>query len=214
MAYTFKISSTTLNLLGRGLYSSYGTVISEAISNSWDAEATSVYVEVGEDSLTIWDNGVGMDAGDLQDKFLNIGYEKRNEMQKSGVKQRSVLGRKGIGKLAYLSLARKVIVITKKEGEKPVSVVMSNDEIDDAVKKGKEVQACLLRELDDDKLNKISKIEKSGTQTVFEELHSDFERHNIRSILASQFHFSHSLKDDNDKFKIYVKDVKNDKDYI
>lgn len=213
MAYTFKISSTTLNLLGRGLYSSYGTVISEAISNSWDAEATSVYVEVGENSLTIWDNGVGMDADDLQDKFLNIGYEKRNDMQKSGVKQRSVLGRKGIGKLAYLSLARKVIVITKKEGEKPVSVVMSNDDIDDAVKKGKEVQACLLRELDDDRLNEISKIKKSGTQTVFEELHSDFERHNIRSVLASQFHFSHSLKDDEDKFKIYVKDVKDDEDY-
>ena len=192
MAYKFKISSTTLNLLGRGLYSSYSTVISEAISNSWDAEATSVYVEVGEDSLTIWDNGVGMDAGDLQDKFLNIGYEKRNEMQKSGVKQRSVLGRKGIGKLAYLSLAEEVIIITQKKGAKPVSVVMSNDEIDDAVEKGKEAQECLLRELDDDELNKISNIdiEKSGTQTVFKGLYSNFERHNIRSILASQFHFS------------------------
>ena len=215
MAYKFKISSTTLNLLGRGLYSSYSTVISEAISNSWDAEATSVYVEVGEDSLTIWDNGVGMDAGDLQDKFLNIGYEKRNEMQKSGVKQRSVLGRKGIGKLAYLSLAEEVIIITQKKGAKPVSVVMSNDEIDDAVEKGKEAQECLLRELDDDELNKISNIdiEKSGTQTVFKGLYSNFERHNIRSILASQFHFSHSLKVQEDKFKIYVKDVKDDVDY-
>ena len=213
MAYKFKISSTTLNLLGRGLYSSHATVISEAISNSWDAEATFVYVEVGENSLTIWDNGAGMNSDDLQDKFLNIGYEKRNEMQKSGVKQRNVLGRKGIGKLAYLSIAKEVIVITRKEGEKPISVVMNNDKIDDAVEQGKEAQECPLRELDDDELKKISKLKEPGTQTVFKYLYSDFERHNIRSILASQFHFSHSLKDDNDEFKIYVKDVKDDEDY-
>ena len=207
MTYTFKISSVALNHLGRGLYRSFATVISEAISNSWDADATSVHVEIGEDSLTIWDDGVGMDADDLQGKFLNIGYQKRNEMQKSEVKHRNILGRKGIGKLAYLSMAKEVIVITQKKGnEKPISVVMNNKEIDAAVEKGEDVQSCVLHELDDDKVNEISKIDKSGTQLVFNGLDSTFERHNIRSILASQFHFSHVLKKSGDKFEIYVKD--------
>ena len=95
MAYTFKISSTDLNLLGRGLYRSFATAISEAISNSWDADAESVHIEIRKDSIVIWDNGVGMDANDLQNKFLKFGYKRRSETPVSEVKERHVLGRKG-----------------------------------------------------------------------------------------------------------------------
>ena len=73
MEFNFRFSLSVLNHLGRGLYRSFATVIAEAISNSWDADAESVHVEIKRDSLVIWDNGVGMDAKDLQDKFLKIG---------------------------------------------------------------------------------------------------------------------------------------------
>lgn len=38
-AYTFNISLSILNHLGRNLYRNFITVLGEAISNSWDADA-------------------------------------------------------------------------------------------------------------------------------------------------------------------------------
>ena len=40
--YNFNISLSILNHLGRNLYRSFMTVLGEAISNSWDADANNV----------------------------------------------------------------------------------------------------------------------------------------------------------------------------
>ena len=204
MEFNFEFSLSVLNHLGRGLYRSFATVIAEAISNSWDADAESVHIEIKQDSLVIWDNGTGMDADDLQNKFLKIGYRRRNETQTSKLKNRPVLGRKGIGKLAYLSIAEEVIVITKKkENEDVISVVMDNGEIDKDVDEDRDIQESKLPELSDAELKEYRKIQESGTQLVFKRLKKRLIRHNIRAILAAQFHFSNVLKD-GDKFEIFV----------
>ena len=43
-AYTFNISLSILNHLGRNLYRSFITVLGEAISNAWDADAQNVRI--------------------------------------------------------------------------------------------------------------------------------------------------------------------------
>ena len=43
--YNFNISLSVLNHLGRNLYRNIITVLGEAISNSWDADAENVHVE-------------------------------------------------------------------------------------------------------------------------------------------------------------------------
>lgn len=42
--FTFEISLSVLNHLGRSLYRSFATVLGEAISNSWDADAKTVKI--------------------------------------------------------------------------------------------------------------------------------------------------------------------------
>ncbi len=42
--FTFEISLSVLNHLGRNLYRSFATVLGEAISNAWDADAIKVYI--------------------------------------------------------------------------------------------------------------------------------------------------------------------------
>src|SRR6266436_9775057 len=83
--FAFAISLSVLNHLGRSLYRSFATVLGEAISNSWDADAKKVEIFVLRDqnSFFIKDDGVGMTAQDFQNKFLKIGYSKR----KRGVTQ-------------------------------------------------------------------------------------------------------------------------------
>src|SRR5437762_13937785 len=83
--FTFEISLSVLNHLGRSLYRSFATVMGEAISNAWDADAKKVEIVIDKDtdSFLIRDDGVGMTADDFQNKFLKIGYSKRKDGQKS-----------------------------------------------------------------------------------------------------------------------------------
>ena len=76
MTYKFEISLSVLNHLGRNLYRNFITVLGEAISNSWDANANNVYIQINRDEnwFRIHDDGDGMDADDFQHKFLRVGY--------------------------------------------------------------------------------------------------------------------------------------------
>src|SRR3989338_493175 len=58
--FEFEFSLDVLNHLGRGLYRSFATVIAEAVSNAWDAEAKEVKVTINETGLVVEDNGKGM----------------------------------------------------------------------------------------------------------------------------------------------------------
>mgnify|MGYP006292304887 FL=1 len=100
-SFTFEISLSILNHLGRNLYRSFMTVLGEAISNSWDADANHVWISIDREksSLIIKDDGIGMDSEDFQNKFLKIGYSKRKDGAVKSDKGRSFIGRKGIGKI-------------------------------------------------------------------------------------------------------------------
>lgn len=77
--YNFNISLSVLNHLGRNLYRNIITVIGEAISNSWDADAKNIWIQIDREknAMCILDDGVGMTPEDFQNKFLKIGYSKR-----------------------------------------------------------------------------------------------------------------------------------------
>src|SRR5687767_5194362 len=113
--FSFVISLSVLNHLGRNLYRSFVTVLGEAVSNSWDDDARNVwiYVDRGRDSFVIKDDGSGMTADDFQNKFLKIGYSNRKSGEESSPKGRPYTGRKGIGKLALLSCAQRISVLSK-----------------------------------------------------------------------------------------------------
>src|ERR1700686_2418604 len=117
-SFTFEISLSVLNHLGRSLYRSFATVLGEAISNSWDADAKNVciYLDRINNSFFIKDDGNGMTADDFQNKFLRIGYSKRKDGTKTSPGGRPFIGRKGIGKLALLSCSDKITVVSKLEG--------------------------------------------------------------------------------------------------
>ena len=77
--FTFEISLSVLDHLGRHLYRSFATVLGEAISNAWDADARNVWIYIDSNKTGFWikDDGIGMTADDFQEKFLKIGYSKR-----------------------------------------------------------------------------------------------------------------------------------------
>ncbi|MDF5953015.1 ATP-binding protein [Pseudomonas aeruginosa] len=71
-----EIDLNVLNHLGINLYSNTPAVLTEIVANAWDADATSVDVVIdsGSNTITITDDGIGMDYSDLKTKFLTVGY--------------------------------------------------------------------------------------------------------------------------------------------
>src|SRR6185437_10988058 len=168
--FTFEISLSVLNHLGRSLYRSFATVLGEAISNSWDADAKKVeiYVDRKKNSFVIKDNGLGMTAGDFQNKFLKIGYSKRKAGGKSSPGGRPFIGRKGIGKLALLSCADKITVISKVAGGEYVGGVIDNPDLDAAITNDLTPQEYRLGDWEASNFAKLTRGHKHGTIIYFE----------------------------------------------
>ncbi len=203
--YNFNISLSILNHLGRNLYRSFMTVLGEAISNSWDADAKNVYITIDRDSKTliVQDDGNGMNENDFQNKFLKIGYSKRKDNVTHTFLNRPFIGRKGIGKLALLSCAQKITVLTKAEGMNIVGGVIDNSGLDKAIKDDVSSTDYSLG-LPSDSLISIydKQLGKKGTIILFEDL-KDGIRNRVEYITKMvALYFRFSLKDPS--FNIYI----------
>lgn len=129
-------SHNIIEHLGLKLYQNKPTnVIAELISNAWDADSTSAWLDIHDSKeipqekryICVMDDGYGMDPVAIRDKYLVIGLKKRKKdepKEVSPLKSRLLMGRKGIGKLAPFGIAGHLSVMTvyNDAGESKISV--------------------------------------------------------------------------------------------
>ncbi|MET4079529.1 DUF6058 family natural product biosynthesis protein [Janibacter sp. UYMM211] len=114
--YRMTLSLNVLNHLGINLYSNLPAILSEAVANAWDADATRVDIDIDapNETVTISDNGIGMTRREINQRYLNVGYRRREDEQNvaasTTLRRRPVMGRKGIGKLSLFSIAKSIEV--------------------------------------------------------------------------------------------------------
>ena len=137
--YTLTVDMATVDSLGRNLYSNAAAVLSEFVANAWDADANNVSIDYkpdeGSGSITITDDGCGMDTDTLNSRFLTVGYQKRKrEGDESFRFHRKYMGRKGIGKLSAFSLADIMQVESKREGAEARGFTIDVAQLDEAIK--------------------------------------------------------------------------------
>ena len=206
--FSFEISLSVLNHLGRNLYRSFATVLGEAISNAWDADAENVqiYIDRENGNFFIKDDGVGMSKDDFQNKFLRIGYSKRKEGGSQSAKKRPYIGRKGIGKLALLSCAKKITIISKQKGGVYVGGIIDNSGLDDAIKQDLTPDKYPLGEWSEEIFAKHTEGHEQGTLIYFEGLNDGIKNSLdfLKKIIALYFRFS--LIDTS--FNIFIDDEK------
>lgn len=193
--FKFEISLSVLNHLGRNLYRNFITILGEAVSNSWDANANNVWIDVDtvNNHLVIKDDGDGMDSRDFKLKFLKVGYSKRKEFgMLSAVKKRPYIGAKGIGKLALLSCAEIVSVISKKETTSYTGGVIDNSELTNAIKRDLKPDKYSLKDIDMSLFTSYIKDHKKGTIIRFDSLKEDLRGTvpHLKKLIALQFRFS------------------------
>lgn len=110
-----RFHNNTLKHLGISLYSTLPPVIAELVANSYDANANNVNILINDDkekSITINDDGDGMNYDDIRAKFLVIGRNRREEDLPN--LERLPIGKKGIGKLSVFGIAKEVTVDSSK----------------------------------------------------------------------------------------------------
>ena len=228
--YRMTLSLHVLNELGINLYSNVPAVLAEVVANSWDADATTVFIEIDRDKgrITITDDGQGMlvhgDVNEINDRYLHVGYHRRDEQDEvdgggtvltrdalgnsiTPKFKRPVMGRKGIGKLSLFAITDEFQVHTARDGHS-AGCIMSSKDIRQQIKEESGVyypRAITAAEVEVD----------HGTRIVLTELKKDLSQaaRNIRRRLARRF----GTRGAKYNFEVFIdgtKIVAQDRDYF
>jgi hypothetical protein len=135
--YVLDIDARILELLGPNLYTNIYYVLAELIANAYDADAKNVYIISNRDDIRVEDDGHGMSykSGEVK-KYLNVaGISRTSEKDsytKSGARRK--MGRKGVGKLAALSVSENVDIMTIADGEKSGFILTRRPDVGNKLK--------------------------------------------------------------------------------
>jgi len=126
------------------IYDSVDKRIREAVSNAFDAGASSIRIAVfmgKEDKIMICDNGVGMDEDEVKGKYVNLGGGDNYNNEET-------IGRIGIGALSVFGLGDKIKIRTRKKGgDKILTAHLDFTEIKKARKHATLLKDMLLGEI-------------------------------------------------------------------
>lgn len=120
--FVLRFDHNVVEHLGLKLYQNRpANVISELVSNGWDADAHNVWVDLlidpqstARNYVSVADDGHGMSRKTIRERFLIIGMPKRpaGRPDMTSPKGRKPMGRKGIGKLAPFGIASTLDVVS------------------------------------------------------------------------------------------------------
>ena len=188
--YKLNFDARILQMLGPNLYTNIYYVLAEIIANSYDADAKNVYIYSREDVIAIEDDGSGMSyrSGEIG-RYLEVGKESRCDSSNSYTSGgRLKMGRKGIGKLAALSVSDRVIIHTiSKSGERSGFILSAIDVHDNVLPSIPESEVKLsyqqshgtLVRMQDPKLrlHKTPEVVKKNLARLFPIISDDFTIH-------------------------------------
>lgn len=117
----FKTRARAIDMLGRQQIAGAQNAINEIFKNAHDAYAKRAQIDLFEEdqTLIIRDDGVGMTLEDVEGKWLVLGTESKvgknrlEQFRPKGMKLRTIVGEKGIGRLAIALLGAQVLVLTR-----------------------------------------------------------------------------------------------------
>lgn len=173
--YKLNIDPKILELLGPSLYTNIYYILAELIANAYDADAHNVYIFANKDDITVEDDGTGMsyEKGDIA-KYLNVaGTSRLTEEDSITQLKRNRMGRKGVGKLAALSVSADVVIKTISNGEKSGFVLSRNIN-----------QGNLLTPLEENEIT-FCKISSHGTAVVM--THPQYKLHSTLNAIKRNF---------------------------
>lgn len=117
------VDKRIVKILSESTYENFPTALKEIITNSYDADASlvSVNINLKKGLITIEDNGKGMSVEEF-DFFLRIAGVKREREKNTTASGRYVLGKFGVGFLSIFPYFRNYDIESKKKGSDRVLI--------------------------------------------------------------------------------------------
>ena len=117
---TLTFEPRTIQHLGLQMYNQIPAALAELIANAYDADASVIRVKLygkQDKKIIVEDDGHGMSWDDINDKFLKIGRDRREDNTGNKTPNgRFVSGKKGLGKLALFGVGETIEIETKSDG--------------------------------------------------------------------------------------------------
>lgn len=116
-----RLSNQIIHLLSEQMYSSPLKAIEELIVNAFDADADECRIGIPIDPgperfIVVYDDGNGMDFGGLE-QLWHVGESPKRGKELSDRKDRKLIGKFGIGKLATYAIADRITYLSRQNGE-------------------------------------------------------------------------------------------------
>uniref|UniRef100_UPI003D00051E sensor histidine kinase n=1 Tax=Alcaligenes faecalis TaxID=511 RepID=UPI003D00051E len=128
-----RVRSHILRLLGDQLVGHDRLAIFELVKNAYDADAetVSVKVDLQAGKIIVRDDGSGMTADVIKNRWLDIGTDSKRGPNRKRSKKflRMPLGEKGVGRLAVQKLGGKFKLTTRAQGFKEIRVELGWHEL-------------------------------------------------------------------------------------
>lgn len=135
---SFRFSPKILARLGEELNQTADQSIAELVKNAYDADATQCIIELADvgapgGSIVVSDDGNGMDADSIRDKWLVLGRSSKSTATQTAL-GRTPAGSKGLGRLAALRMGTRVKLesIEKSNSRRRNSLEINWGDFDDA----------------------------------------------------------------------------------
>ncbi len=203
MKKSFSISPRVLSHLGEDLIKNESIALLELVKNSYDACASTCNIDFhfannALNTLTIRDDGFGMDKELIENVWLVIGTDHKFKKIEPNQCGRVPLGEKGIGRLGVHKLGNKIQVISKAEGKKEISL-----EIDwDLLNTSNTIQDFTI-EVNESETPTIF-VNNTGTQIKIQSLKTSWDRREIREVYRNLNSLNSPFSNKNESFQVSV----------
>lgn len=196
----FRTSINLLDHLGLNMYSSVPKALGEVVVNGYDADATTVEVTASASAIVIEDDGVGMSADEVAERYMVLASGHKRREPRTPLLRRLPIGAKGIGKLAGLGIARRIEVETWRDGTMN-GYAIDRDEMGKAERGGAANEAMLDRAHIQVTTTR-TRAEGSGTRVTLRKLRPEarFDAKKVREHLAQELPLG-------DRFRVRVNGV-------
>lgn len=130
----FKVSSHLKSVIGRDLITDDFVAIFELVKNSFDAGASVVDIHFNSDSIVIADDGKGMSAEDIKEKWLFVAYSAKSDGTedsefsdyRENIQNRRYAGSKGVGRFSCDRLGSQLLLQSKKADSATIHKLLVN----------------------------------------------------------------------------------------
>lgn len=197
----FSASTSVKNLFGRGLVTDQVAAVFELVKNSYDADATNVEILFNDlktefPSITIADNGTGMDLRDIEKRWMIIGTDSKKDQMLSPVYHRPLNGDKGIGRFSVDRLGEILHMEAQKRGEVNRYCVDFDWSLFDGESRD-------LADIEIPYRHKVGKKDEHGLVLLISSLRDAWDENKIRELYRNLRQFKSPFSQE-DNFRIFI----------